>query len=52
MSLALPAPAQPRTVDGLSKSPSPFYVSPVLTLAGLVLTFNGFTLLFRIPLLH
>jgi hypothetical protein len=39
-------------VSIMSKARSPFYVSLVLALGGLALTFNGFTLLFRIPLLH
>jgi hypothetical protein len=39
-------------VSILSKSRPPFYVSLVLAVAGLLLTLNGFTLAFRIPLLH
>jgi Domain of unknown function (DUF4337) len=39
-------------VSILSKSRPPFYTSLVLAIAGAAMTFNGYTLLFRLPLLH
>jgi hypothetical protein len=39
-------------VSILSRSRPPFFVSLALAAAGLLLTLNGFTLAFRIPLLH
>ena len=39
-------------VSILSKSRPPFYTSLVLALVGAALAFNGYTLFFRLPLLH
>ena len=39
-------------VSIMSKARVPFYLSLILALLGAVLTFNGYTLLFRLPLLH
>jgi hypothetical protein len=39
-------------VSIVSKVRAPFYVSLALALVGLLLALNGFTLLFRVSLLH